>query len=280
MATAATTRLSVDELKETAKRVRANIVKMVAAAQSGHPGGSLSAVELGVSLFWNHLRCNPAAAQWPDRDRFILSKGHATPFLYSLLCERGYFSEELLSGFRTLGSPLQGHPSMHALPGIEMSSGSLGQGLAFAIGHAVAARLDNRDYRCWVMMGDGELNEGEIWESAMAVPHFGMGDRIIAMVDRNGIQNDGFADEIMRTDPAAMFRGFGWKVLECDGHDMGAVDAALGEAEEVDDRPRCIVAYTTKGRGVSYMENNPSFHGKAPTSEQLAQALAEIEAGL
>lgn len=271
---------SVDELKAIAKRVRAHIVRMVFTAQSGHPGGSLSAVELGVSLFWNHLRCDPANPAWPDRDRFILSKGHATPFYYSVLAERGYFSTELLAGFRTLGSPLQGHPSMQALPGIEMSGGSLGQGLSFAIGQAMAGRLDGRDYRCWVLLGDGELNEGQVWEAAMAVPHFELADRVIALVDRNGLQNDGFADEIMRTNPPAMFAGFGWRVIEVDGHDMAAVDQALTEAERPHDQPRVIVAHTVKGRGVSYMENNPSFHGKAPTREQLEQALAEIEVGL
>lgn len=274
------TPVSIGELTEIAKRVRAHIVEMVYQAQSGHPGGSLSAVELGVSLFWNHLRCEPADPAWPERDRFILSKGHATPFYYALLAERGFFSPELLKGFRTLGSPLQGHPSMGAAPGIEMSGGSLGQGLSFAIGHALSGRLDRRDFRCWVLMGDGELNEGQVWEAAMAVPHFDLGDRIIAMVDRNGIQNDGFADKIMRTDPAAMWRGFGWHVIECDGHDMAAVDAALAEAERPHERPRVIVAHTVKGRGVSFMENNPGFHGKAPTKEQIAQALDEIAGGL
>jgi transketolase len=271
---------SIAELTQVAQRVRVHIVNMVFRAQSGHPGGSLSAVELGVSLFWKHLRCDPANPDWPDRDRFILSKGHATPFLYSVLAERGYFSPELLDGFRTLGSPLQGHPSMGAAPGVEMSSGSLGQGLSFAIGHALSGRLDRRDFHCWVMMGDGELNEGQVWEAAMAVPHFGLGDRIIAIVDRNGIQNDGFADTIMRTNPPAMWAGFGWKVIECDGHDMAAVDQALSEAERAEERPRVVVAHTVKGRGVSFMENNPGFHGKAPTTDQLAQALTEIAGGL
>lgn len=270
----------VSELTEIAKRVRSHIVQMVYQAQSGHPGGSLSAVELGVALFWNHLRCDPANPDWPERDRFILSKGHATPFYYSVLAERGYFSPELLQKFRTLGSPLQGHPSMGAVPGIEMSSGSLGQGLSFAIGHSLSGRLDKQDFRCWVMMGDGELNEGQVWEAAMAVPHFDLGDRIIAMVDRNGIQNDGFADDIMKTHPAAMWRGFGWHVLECDGHDMAAVEQALSEAERPHEKPRCIVAYTTKGKGVSFMENNPGFHGRAPTKEQIEKALGEIAGGL
>jgi transketolase len=272
--------VAVDELKSIAKRIRAHIVRMVYAAQSGHPGGSLSAVELGVALFWNHLRCDPAHPGWPERDRFILSKGHATPFYYSLLAERGYFSTELLSSFRTLGGVLQGHPSMSSAPGIEMSGGSLGQGLSFAIGQAVAGRMDSRDYRCWVLMGDGELNEGQVWEAAMAVPHFGLGEQIVALVDRNGLQNDGFADTIMRTHPVEMWRGFGWKVIECDGHDMAAVDQALSEAERSDSRPRCVVAHTVKGKGVSFMENNPGFHGKAPTADQLEQALREIEAGL
>lgn len=280
MSSALSAPIAVAELEAIAKRVRAQIIRMVHTAQSGHPGGSLSAVELGVALFWNHLRCDPANAHWPDRDRFILSKGHVTPFYYSILAERGFFSTELLSGFRSLGSKLQGHPSMDALPGIEMSGGSLGQGLSFAIGHSLAARLDGRDYRSWVLMGDGELNEGQVWEAAMAVPHFGLGDCIIALIDRNGIQNDGFADTIMKTHPAEMFRGFGWQVIECDGHDMAAVDQALSEAERPGDRPRVVIANTVKGRGVSFMENNPSFHGKAPSDEQLALALAEIEAGL
>lgn len=270
----------IPELQEAAKRIRANIVRMVHRAQSGHPGGSLSAVELGVALFWNHLRCDPAQPDDPGRDRFILSKGHATPFYYATLAERGFFDTELLTGFRKLGEPLQGHPTMRALPGIEMSGGSLGQGLSFAIGHALAGRLDGRDFRCWVLLGDGELNEGQCWEAAMAIPHFDLADRVIALVDRNGIQNDGFAEDIMRTDPAAMFRGFGWKVIECDGHDMAAVDAALAQAERFDPRPRCVVAQTVKGKGVGFMENNPSFHGKAPTDAQLEQALAQIAGGL
>jgi transketolase len=272
--------VAIPELEDIAKRVRADIVRMVYAAQSGHPGGSLSAVELGVALFWNHLRANPEQPLWPDRDRFLLSKGHATPFLYSILAERGYFSTELLNSFRSLGSPLQGHPSMESVPGVEMSGGSLGQGLSFAIGQALAARMDGRDYRCWVLLGDGELDEGQVWEAAMAIRHFDLGDRVIALVDRNGIQNDGFGAEIMDIDPASMFRGFGWCVIECDGHDIAAVDAALTEAERTGERPRVVVARTVKGRGVSYMENNPGFHGKAPTKEQLEQALAEIEAGL
>ena len=280
MLSAPTVSVSVDELREIAKRIRAHIVNMVARAQSGHPGGSLSAVELGVALFWNHLRCDPANPLSPDRDRFLLSKGHATPFYYAVLAERGFFDPGLLGGLRTLGSPLQGHPSMGAAPGIEMSGGSLGQGLSFAIGQAIAGRMDQRDYRCWVLIGDGELNEGQVWEAAMAVPHFNLGERIVALIDRNGIQNDGFADDIMKTHPAEMFRGFGWHVIECDGHDMAAVDQAMSEAEKPRERPRCIVAHTVKGKGVSFMENNPGFHGKAPSGEQLADALRQIEAGL
>ncbi len=279
MPTATAARLSVDELRDIAKRIRSHIVQMVFNAQSGHPGGSLSAVELGVALFWNHLRIDPENPQWPGRDRFFLSKGHATPFYYSLLAERGFFSTGLLDGFRTLGSPLQGHPSMNSAPGIEMSGGSLGQGLSFAIGQATAGRMDGRDYRCWVMMGDGELNEGQVWEAAMAVPHFGLGDRIVAIVDRNGLQNDGFGDTIMKVHPKEMWHGFGWHVIECDGHDMAAVDQALTEAERPHGKPRVVVAHTIKGKGVSFMENNAGFHGKAPTAEQLKQALDEITRG-
>jgi transketolase len=280
MSTALSAPVSVDELQAIAKRVRAHIVTMVHAAQSGHPGGSLSSVELGVALYWNHLRIDPSNPEWPDRDRFLLSKGHATPFYYAVLAERGYFGTDLLAGFRSLGSKLQGHPSMQALPGIEMSSGALGQGLSFAIGQALAGRMDGRAFRCWVLMGDGELNEGQVWEAAMAVPHYGLNEEVVALVDRNRIQNDGFGDKIMRIDPATMFNGFGWHVIECDGHDMAAVDAALSEAQHAHEKPRVVIAHTTKGRGVSFMENNASFHGKAPTTEQLATALAEIEGGL
>jgi transketolase len=279
MPTATAARLSIDQLRDIAKRVRSHIVQMVYNAQSGHPGGSLSAVELGVALFWNHLRIDPEDPQWPGRDRFFLSKGHATPFYYSVLAERGFFSTDLLAGFRTLGSPLQGHPSMNAVPGIEMSGGSLGQGLSFAIGQATAGRMDGRDYRCWVLMGDGELNEGQVWEAAMAVPHFGLGDRIFALVDRNGLQNDGFGDTIMKIHPKQMWAGFGWHVIECDGHDMKAVDQALTEAERPYEKPRVVVVHTTKGKGVSFMENNAGFHGKAPTTDQLKQALDEIARG-
>ncbi len=275
---AATQAASIDELRAIARRMRRHIVEMVAAAQSGHPGGSLSAVELGVALFWRHLRCDPARPEWPDRDRFILSKGHATPFLYSLLAERGYFDGGLLAKFRQLGSPLQGHPSMRSVPGVEMSGGSLGQGLSFAIGQAVAGRLDGRDYRCWVMVGDGELNEGQVWEAAEAVVHFRLGDRITVIVDRNGIQNDGFSAVIMQIDTPSMFRGFGWHVVECDGHDLEAIDRALEEAKRPHGCPVAVVARTVKGKGVSYMENSPAYHGKAPTAEQLQQALAEIDA--
>ena len=260
--------------------IRTLSMDAVQQANSGHPGTPMAMAPVAYTLWQRHLRFDPNDPIWPDRDRFILSKGHATPFYYSLLAERGYFSTELLRGFRTLGSPLQGHPSMGAVPGIEMSSGSLGQGLSFAIGHALSGQLDGRDFRCWVMMGDGELNEGQVWEAAQAVPHFGLGDRVIAMVDRNGIQNDGFGDDIMKINPPEMWRGFGWHVVECDGHDMAAVDQALAEAERSHDRPRVVVAHTVKGRGVNYMENNPSFHGKAPTREQLDDALAQIAGGL
>jgi len=278
--TTANSTVSTAELIAVAQKVRAHIVRMVASAQSGHPGGSLSSVELGVALYWNHLRVDPANPDWLERDRFILSKGHATPFLYSVLAERGFFSAELLGGFRKLGSKLQGHPSMGTVPGVEMSAGSLGQGLSFAIGQAMAGRFADRDYRCWVLLGDGELNEGQVWESAQAVGHFRLGDRVTAIVDRNNIQNDGFGKDIMEIDPVGMFNGFGWQVLEVDGHDMAAVDGVLDEAKKPAERPRCVVAHTVKGKGVSFMENNPAFHGKAPSPEQLQQALDEIARGL
>ena len=272
--------VSIAELTDIAKRVRSHIVQMVFDAQSGHPGGSLSAVELGVSLFWNHLRCDPANPDWPERDRFILSKGHATPFYYSLLAERGYFSPELLRGFRTLGSPLQGHPSMGAVPGIEMSSGSLGQGLSFAIGHALSGRLDRKDFRCWVMMGDGELNEGQIWEAAMGAAKY-QAANLTAILDYNKYQQTGASHQIMPSlEPVAeKWRAFGWHVQEIDGHDMAQILQAFATAQQVNTQPQIIIAHTLKGRGLSPFTADPvsHMHGKALDAEALKTAFAELE---
>ncbi len=268
---------NVAELQRIARDVRRDIVTMTAEAGSGHPGGSLSAVELLVALYFHVMRHRPDDPAWPDRDRFIESKGHACPVLYSVLARSGYFPVEELATFRKLNSRLQGHAKL-GTPGVEMSSGSLGQGLSFGIGAALASRLDGRDSRVYVLLGDGELNEGQVWEAAMAAPFYKL-DNLTAIVDRNGIQNDRFTAEVMALEPLAdRWRSFGWHVRETDGHDLAHVLDALDEARSVTDRPTAIIAHTVKGKGVSFMENNPDFHGKAPNKEQLELALQELEA--
>ena len=263
------------ELQRIARDVRRDIVSMTAAAGSGHPGGSLSAVELLVALYFHVMRHRPEDPAWADRDRFIESKGHACPVLYSVLARSGYFPVEELATFRKLNSRLQGHAKL-GTPGVEMSSGSLGQGLSFGIGAALGARLDGRDSRVYVLLGDGELNEGQVWEAAMAAPFYKL-DNVTAIVDRNGIQNDRFTSEVMGLEPLAdRWRSFGWHVVETDGHDMGQVLDALDEARGVQGQPTVVIASTVKGKGVSFMENNPDFHGKAPNKEQLALALQEL----
>ena len=265
----------LDDLQSTAKRLRRSIVTMIAEAGSGHPGGSLSAVEIVTSLYFRVLRHTPDDPSWPDRDRFILSKAHACPVLYAALAAAGYFPEEELMTFRKLNSRLQGHAHTKT-PGVEMSGGSLGQGLSFGIGTALAARLDDRPSRVFVLLGDGECDEGQVWEAAMAAAHYKL-DNMVALVDRNGIQNDRWTHEVMELEPLpAKWRAFGWHTLELDGHDFSQILQALEEAGETRGRPTAVIAKTVKGKGVSFMENNPSFHGKAPTEEQLAQALQEI----
>jgi transketolase len=248
---------------------------MTAEAASGHPGGSLSAVELLTALYFNVLRHDPKNPAWPDRDRFIESKGHACPVLYAVLARRGYFPVEELKSFRRINSRLQGHAHV-GTPGVEMSAGSLGQGLSFGIGAALARRLDRRDYRVYVLLGDGECDEGEVWEAAMAAAHYKL-EELTAIVDRNRIQNDRFTSQVMELEPVAdKWRAFGWNVLEIDGHDFRQVLDALQWARATRGRPTAIIAHTVKGKGVSFMENNPEWHGKAPNKEQLAQALREL----
>ena len=263
------------ELQRIARDVRRDIVSMTAEAGSGHPGGSLSAVELLVALYFHVMRHRPDDPAWPERDRFIESKGHACPVLYSVLARSGYFPVEELATFRKINSRLQGHAKL-GTPGVEMSSGSLGQGLSFGIGAALGARLDGRDSRVYVLLGDGELNEGQVWEAAMAAPFYKL-DNLTAIVDRNGVQNDRFTAEVMALEPLAdRWRSFGWHVRETDGHDVAQVLDALEEARRVDG-PVAIIAHTVKGKGVSFMENDPGFHGKAPSKEQAEMALRELE---
>lgn len=274
------TTASKPDLVALTKRVRRHILEMTHAAQSGHPGGSLSSVEILATLYFGGvLRHDPTRPDWPDRDRFVMSKGHATPVLYATLAEAGYFDPGELRTFRRLGSILQGHVVRGRPPGVEMSGGALGLGLSFCNGLALAHRLDGRDVRVYCLLGDGELDEGQNWEAAMSAAHFGF-DHLTAIVDRNGYQNDDLpGDEIMSLHPLpAKWEAFGWHVIEADGHDLDALAAAFAEARQVHGRPQVIIARTQKGKGVSFMEGSGGWHGKAPNDEQLAQALEEIGA--
>jgi len=263
-------------LKEQAKTIRRHIVAMVGEAGSGHPGGSLSAADIVTALYFEVMRVDPQRPDWPDRDRFVLSKGHAAPVLYAALAEKGYFPVEKLLTLRKLGSPLQGHPDMRKVPGVEMSTGSLGQGLSAALGMALAGRLDRCDYRVYALLGDGEIQEGQVWEAAMAAAHYKL-DHIIAFLDYNGLQIDGPINQVMSPEPVAdKWRAFGWAVQEIDGHDFGQILAAVSKAQQTKGRPNMIIAKTIKGKGVSFMENQVGWHGSAPKPEQVEQALAEL----
>ncbi len=264
------------DLAAKACQIRRHIIRMLGEARSGHPGGSLSAADIVTTLFFYEMRVDPQNPKWPDRDRFILSKGHAVPVLYAALAERGYFPVEELLTLRKLNSRLQGHPSMKHLPGVEMSTGSLGQGLSAANGMALAGKLDGRDYRVYVLLGDGEIQEGQVWEAAMAAAHYKL-DKVTAFLDHNGLQIDGPICEIMCPEPVAdKWRAFGWHVEEIDGHNYREIIKALAKAREVKGKPTMIVARTIKGKGVSFMENQVGWHGNAPNAEQTKQALEEL----
>ena len=262
-------------------RVRRHVVRMVFDAQSGHIGGSLSAAEIMCVLYARVMRHDPARPGWPGRDRFVMSKGHATPVQYALLAELGYLPVGELRTFRALGARLQGHSVLGWPPGVENSAGSLGMGLSFGLGMRLAARLGDSgappDVPVWVLMGDGEQNEGQVWEAAMAASHHGA-DRLIALIDRNGIQNDDFTRDTMNTEPLARkYEAFGWTVRDAvDGHDPAAVEDALRWARGVRGAPACVIFDTVKGKGVSFMEHNPAFHGAPPSPEQFAEAMAEL----
>ena len=264
---------SVAEMRATALESRRSILKMIFDAGSGHTGGSLSEIDILIALYFGVLRYDPHAPHWPERDRFILSKGHASPGFYVTLARAGYFPPSELPSYRKTDGLLQGHA--HPMtPGVEMNSGSLGMGLSFALGHALAARLDQRNYRVFALLGDGECQEGEIWEAAMAAAHH-QATNLTAIIDRNRIQNDRFTDEVMTLEPLAdRWRNFGWNVITCDGHDhsdiLHALHAAAGGG------PTAIIANTVKGKGVSFMENNPGFHGRAPTAGEYDAALKEL----
>lgn len=267
----------IKELEGIARKLRQHIIEMTCAAASGHPGGSLSAADIITVLYFHKMRHNPKDPGWPDRDRFVMSKGHAAPVLYAALAEAGYFPVEYLKTLRKIGSSLQGHVDMLALPGIEMSTGSLGQGLSAANGMALAARLDKKDYHIYCLMGDGECHEGQIWEAAMTASHHKL-DNLTAIVDHNKYQIDGKVEEIKSIQPFAdKWRAFGWAVFSCDGHNIKSIITTIEKAEKIKGKPSMIIAETVKGKGVSFMEAKPlEYHGRAPTPEEERKALAEI----
>lgn len=264
-------------LKNKAKILRRHIIEMISLANSGHPGGSLSAVEIITALFFQIMNYRPEEPEWPQRDRFVLSKGHAAPTLYAALAEAGFFPIKYLKTLRQIGSSLQGHPDRLSLPGIEVSTGSLGQGLSVACGLALAGRLDQRKSRIFVLVGCGESQEGMIWEAAMSAGHFKL-ENLIAFIDYNKQQIDGWHYEIKCLEPMVeKWAAFGWKVFEIDGHNFEEIIAAVNEAEKIKDKPKMIIAHTIKGKGVSFMEKNLKFHGAAPNSEEVKIALKELE---
>jgi transketolase len=263
-------------LKDTARNTRKLILEALAEAGSGHPGGSLSAVELLVTLFFHVMRYDSKNPKWEDRDRFFLSKGHAAPLLYAVLAQAGYFDPGELMTLRKLGSRLQGHPSL-GIPGVEAPAGSEGIGLSLGVGTALAAKLDRKSFRTYVLMGDGEQQEGEIWEAAMAASKFKL-DNLTAMIDRNGIQQDGLTEQIMPLEPlAAKWRAFNWNVIEVDGYDFPQLIDGFDLASSTRNRPTIIIAHTVKGKGISFMEWSPHYHGTAPAKEKLPDVLSELK---
>jgi transketolase len=269
---------TVAHLAKLTREMRGTILEMITTAASGHPGGSLSAIDFIATLFFTRLKHDPKNPAWADRDRFILSKGHAVPALYVTLAKRGYFDEKLLPTLRQLGSPLQGHPVNRFMPAVEAPTGSLGQGLSVAQGMALAARLDKKDYTTFCLMGDGEIQEGQVWEALMSAAKFKL-DNLVAVIDWNGGQIDGSIEEVMPSlEPiVAKLEAFGWDVLEIDGHDFGAILDALAWADKRAGKPKAIVSRTLKGKGVSFVEHPTKYHGAALSKDELARALAELK---
>lgn len=270
-------RQKIKELESKANLLRQHIIQMTCAAGSGHPGGSLSAADIVAVLYFYKMRHKPKDPGWADRDRFVISKGHAAPVLYAALAEAGYFPVKYLKTLRRIGSSLQGHVDMLALPGVEMSTGSLGQGLSASNGMALAAKLDKRNYQVYCLLGDGECQEGQVWEAAMTASHHKL-DNLTAMVDHNKYQIDGKVEEIKNIAPLAdKWKAFGWKVFSCDGHNIKSIIEALEKAGKVRGKPSMIIAETVKGKGVSFMEEKPlNYHGVAPTAEEEKKALCEL----
>ncbi|SHG53842.1 transketolase subunit A [Thermosyntropha lipolytica DSM 11003] len=266
----------IRNLEAKARVLRGHILRMLTQAGSGHTGGSLSAADIVACLYFWEMNIDPQNPRDPNRDRFVLSKGHAAPVLYAALAEKGFFPQEMLSTLRKLGSPLQGHPDMKKLPGVEASTGSLGQGISWAVGMALGGKLDNRDYRVYALLGDGELQEGMVWEAFMAAAHYKL-DNLVAIIDHNGLQIDGRISEVMSPEPVGdKLNAFGWEVISIDGHNIEEILKALEEARKVKGKPTAIVAETVKGKGVSFMENRVEWHGVAPKEEELKRALSEL----
>ena len=268
------------ELELTAAKGRRLGMEMVFRAASGHIGGSFSAMDILTELYFEEMRIDPAAPRAPGRDRFVLSKGHCTPALYSILALRGYFPEKDLELFRSIKGHMSGHPDMAHVPGVDMSTGSLGQGISAAVGMALAGKLDGAPYRVYALLGDGEVEEGEVWEAAMSAAKYGL-DNLCAIVDVNGLQIDGRTADVMPSEPLdRKFAAFNWHVITVDGHDFDALRAAFAEARQVKGQPTVLIAKTVKGKGVSFMENDAGWHGKAPNAEQYEKAVAELDAAV
>jgi transketolase len=269
-------REKLEELKNVSCKIRRHVIEMTTEAGSGHPGGSLSCADIITALYFHVLRLDTANPTWQDRDRLVLSKGHAAPALYAALAERGYFPREELLKLRKMGSMLQGHPDMRSTPGLDMTTGSLGQGLSAANGMALAARVDKKDYRVYVILGDGESEEGQIWEAAMTSSHYKL-DNLVVFLDYNGLQIDGPVSEVMS--PKCLkdkFKAFGWHVIDIDGHDMNQIVKSAEEAKDTKGRPTAIIANTIKGKGVAFMENEVGWHGKAPSKQQAEEAIKAL----
>ncbi|MBD7911118.1 MULTISPECIES: transketolase [Clostridium] len=267
---------SKEELIKISKQIRQDIIEMLTASGSGHPGGSLSATDIVTTLFFNELNINPENPKDENRDRFVLSKGHAAPVLYSALARRGYFDPKELTTLRKLGSKLQGHPNMNDVPGVDMSTGSLGQGTSAAVGMALAAKLDKKSYRVYAVLGDGELEEGQIWEAAMSAAHYKL-DNLTIFIDFNGLQIDGDITKVMNPSPIdKKFEAFGWNVITIDGHNYDEILESIESAKKYKDKPTAILCNTVKGKGVSFMENEASWHGTAPNREECEKAIKEL----
>lgn len=265
------------KLKKIANDIRIGIVEAVHSAKSGHPGGALSSADILTCLYFSELRIDPKSPKMPERDRFVLSKGHSCPGLYSALAHRGFFSTDELVGFRHLGSFLQGHPDMKNIDGVDMSAGSLGQGFSSACGMALAGKMDNKDYRVYTLIGDGESQEGQVWEAVMFASHYKL-DNLCLIIDNNGLQIDGKVEEVMNNMPyEPKLEAFGWNVISIDGHNIEQILSAFEQAKSVKGKPTAIVAKTIKGKGVSFMENNVGWHGKAPNDDEYAQAIQDLE---